>query len=380
MAATPVTELLKLARTKSSEARSRLMENITDLFLSDSGRLSEHERALMSDILGKLIGQVEQEVRRELADALSRSGIDLPDIARLLANDEIEIARPLLERSGLLRDPDLVEIIRMRTDEHRMAITLREDLSEQVTDALVEYGGEDVIESLLNNHDAQLSKRAMEYLVAESRRADRFQEPLVMRGDLPGDLAYRMFWWVSAALRKRILTECEIDPVRLEHAMRRAAGAVIVDQDSEQSAYVRAQKLVRRMAENGELTVQFLVNALRQQRIAIYVAGLAELGGINFRTAWRIFSDPGGESFAILARAVGVERNQFTNMFLLAVQAREGASAKSPGVLNSILSLFDAVSEENAKGALLVWQRDSAYQTAIENLDRVETADQGGAG
>ncbi len=196
MAESQLFDMLKLAQSKSEGARSQLVDNITDLFLSEEGRLSEHERALMSDILGKLVLQVESDIRKELSESMVRSGIDLPDVAILLANDEVEIARPLLERSDLLKDPDLIEIVRMRTDEHRLAITMREEISEQLSDALVEYGNDDVVESLLNNHDSTISKRAMEYLVGESRRVDRFQEPLVQRADLPSDLAYRMYWWV----------------------------------------------------------------------------------------------------------------------------------------------------------------------------------------
>ncbi|MBV1901174.1 MAG: DUF2336 domain-containing protein [Kordiimonadaceae bacterium] len=364
-------ELLLLAQDKSSGARSRLVENITDLFLSDEGRLSEHERALMSDILGKLVGRVEADIRKALAVTLSSSGLDLPEVTLFLANDDVEIARPLLERSVLLQDPDLVEIVRMRTDEHRMAIAMREEISEPLSNALVEYGGEDVIEALLNNHDSQLSDRAMEYLVSESRRVDRFQEPLLGRSDLPGDLAYRMYWWVSAALRQKILSEFSVDPVVLEKAVKRAASTVMVDKGDGQSAYVRAQRLVHRMHENGELSIQFLLTSLRQQRVAVFVAGMSELGSVDFRTAWRIFSDKGGESFAVLAKAVGIERSQFTNIYLLVVQARDGGAVKSPGVLKNIITLFDNTTVENAKGALQVWQRDHAYQEAIEELEKV---------
>lgn len=364
-------DLLLLAKDKSGQARARLVENITDLFLSDDGRLSEHERALMSDILGKLVSQVEADIKKELAKVLAAADIDLPEIIVQLANDDVEIARPLLEQSALLRDPDLIEIIRMRTDEHRMAIAMRDELSESISNALVEFGNEDVIETLLNNHDATLSKRAMEYLVAESRRVDRFQEPLLRRADLPGDLAYKMYWWVSAALRKHILSDFDVDPVVFERAVRRAASIAMVDQETGQSTYVKAQQLVRRMAESGELSVQFLLNALRQQRVAVFVAGMGDLAGVNFRTAWRIFSDTGGESFAVLAKAVGIERNQFTSIYLLVVQARDGSAPKSPGVIKDILALFDATSEDNARGALQIWQRDSAYQEAIEELDKV---------
>lgn len=364
-------DLLLLAKDKSEQARARLVENITDLFLSDDGRLSEHERALMSDILGKLISQVEAGIKKELAKVLASEDIELPEIILQLANDHVEIARPLLEQSKLLKDPDLIEIIRMRTDEHRMAIAMREDISEPLSNALVEYGNEDVVETLLNNHDALLSKRAMEYLVAESRRIDRFQEPLIRRADLPGDLAYRMYWWVSAALRKHILSDFDIDPVVFDRAVRRAANVAIVDQETGQSTYVKAQQLVRRMAESGELSIQFLMTALRQQRVAIFVAGMSELASVDFQTAWRVFSDAGGESFAVLAKAVGIERGQFTSIYLLVVQARDGSAPKSPGVIKEILELFDATSEDNARGALQVWQRDSAYQEAIEELDKV---------
>lgn len=363
--------MLTLAQTKSVDARSRLLENITDMFLSDEGRLSEHERALMSDILGKLITQVEKDVRKELSETLARSQVDLPDVVSMLANDEIEIARPLLEHSKLLQDPDLIEIVRMRTDEHRIAITMREELSEQLSDALVEYGDEDVVENLLNNHDAQLSKRAMEYLVMESRRVDRFQEPLVQRSDLPGDLAYRMYWWVSAALRKKIISDYDVDPMMLEDTVKRAAQAVMTEMGEQSNAYVKAQKLVRRMHENGELTSAFLTSAFKQQRVAVFVAGLAQLSHVDFQTAWRIFSDKGGESFAVLCRAIDMDRSAFTSMYLLIVQAREGgAKAKSPGVIKEVLDLFDRISVKSAKGALQVWQRESSYQQAIEELER----------
>ncbi|GAK33334.1 hypothetical protein JCM17846_30660 [Iodidimonas nitroreducens] len=364
-------DLVTLAREKTAEGRRKLFENMTDLFLSEEGRLSEHERALMSDILAKLIRTVEKSLRQELAEFFARTDIDLPDIVRLLSNDEIEVARPLLEKSRLLRDEDLVEIIKMRTDEHRLAIALRDELSEDVANALVEYGNSDVIETLLRNADASLSQRAMEYLVAESRRNDRFQEPLVNRDDLPSELAYRMYWWVAASLRKRILSEFDVDPLVIDEAMRQASRGLMAQQQSLEGTYLKAQRLVRRLSETGDLTIEFLMGSLRQRRIAVFVAGLAELGGIDFRTAWRIFSDRGGESLAVLAKAIGMERSQFTSVYLLISQARDGGRARGPGVLKRILELFDQVSAANARGALQYWQRDSAYQMALEELQNV---------
>src|SRR3546814_10587860 len=73
-----------------------------------------------------------------------------------------------------------------------------------VSQALIDVGEEDVIEALIRNEDAELALQAVNYLVEESRRVDRFREPLLQRREMSPALAYRMFWWVSAALRRQI--------------------------------------------------------------------------------------------------------------------------------------------------------------------------------
>ena len=363
--------LIDLAREKSALSRRRLFENMTDLFLSEDGRLSEHERALMTDILSKLIQTMELELRKELSEFLIQTEANLPEVARLLSNDEIDVARPLLEKSKLLQDSDLIEIVRMRTDEHRLSIALRENLSTEVSDVLVQYGDGDVIEALLRNTDARLSDRAMAYLVSESRRSDRFQEPLLNRADLPPELACRMYWWVAAALRRRILLEFEVNPADLDHAMRKSAQAVITGAEETSGVYSNAQRLVRRLRETDDLTAEFLLAALRQNRVAVFVAGLGELSGSDVRTAWRIFTDPGGEGLAVMARAAGLSREQFTAIYLLVAQLRGGSGPQSPSVLAHISELFDSLSEKKSKMVLQYWQCDDAYEIALESLQKV---------
>lgn len=363
-----VADLVRLAHDKTDRGRGLLVENIVDLFLTPDGRLNDHERALMSDILCKLVEDVEAVVRKELAERLSRVKDAPADLIRLLANDEISIARAILENASVLRAPDLIEIIRLRTNEHRMCIALRQEVSPEVSDALVEYGDTDVIEALLRNPDAEISERSMEYLVAESRRIDRFQEPLILNHDLPPALAHRMFWWVSAALRSHIMLNYEAAEHELDEAIEEATKRALVDHSPADGIENRAHRLVNRLLQSGDLTVPFLVQALRQQRVPVFIAGLAELGGIAYRTVARIFSDPGGECLAVLCKAIGIERADFTTIFLLLEQAQATRNAMDPGILKRNLDLFDAVKRDNAKAALGYWQRDAEYQAAIDDV------------
>src|SRR5690606_41858119 len=77
MSQTDLDKLLALAADRSSEARRELFHAIVDFFLPDRYRLTEQQRALMSDVLTKLLKTIEMDVRRNLAEMLLRSEVDL---------------------------------------------------------------------------------------------------------------------------------------------------------------------------------------------------------------------------------------------------------------------------------------------------------------
>ena len=153
--------LVKLARDKSRQSRSVLVVAINDLYSDEEQLLSDQDRAIMFDIIRRLIHEVEKSVRRTLAERLAERA-DVPeDLVLTLANDEIEVAHPILVNSEVLRDLELIEIVQHRTMEHQIAIAMRPKVSEQVSDALVETTNEKVITTLLSNQNAIISNRTM---------------------------------------------------------------------------------------------------------------------------------------------------------------------------------------------------------------------------
>ena len=84
-----------------------------------------------------LIREVSREIRRKLAVRIADAPGTPRELAVLLANDEIDIASPMLLRSKVLEDVDLIEIVRTRSTQHLLAIAMRRDLSTAVADALV---------------------------------------------------------------------------------------------------------------------------------------------------------------------------------------------------------------------------------------------------
>lgn len=368
-----VQALLGLAAGRSGAARAQLANAVTDLFLPAAQRLTDQQRALMTDVLGRLLGTVEMEVRRHLAEALSRSPASQPDLEARLASDSIEVARPILERSRVVRNPALMDIVIQCAEEHRMAIALRETVSPPLTEALAERGlkgsEDDVLEGLIRTEDPVLSRRAMELLVAESKRNGQFQQPLLTQNDLPADLAHEVYWWVAAALRRHILKNFVIDQAVLDPMLERAAKRAMVEYDDTQSVQSRALQLARRLNDLGELTDGFLLRTLRQGRLSLFTAAFAARAKIAFNTVWRIVTDPASESFIVLAKAVDVSRDATASLVIVLGDLGNAASARPPSAVAEVLRLHDELDVASARRVLNYWQLDVGLRQAIDDLN-----------
>ncbi|WP_374592814.1 DUF2336 domain-containing protein [Sphingosinicella sp.] len=368
-----VQALLGLAAGRSGAARAQIANAVTDLFLPAAQRLTDQQRALMTDVLGRLLGTVEMEVRRHLVEALSRSPASQPDLEARLSSDSIEVARPILERSSVVRNPALMDIVIQCAEEHRMAIALRETVSPSLTEALAERGfkgsEDDVLEGLIRTEDPVLSRRAMELLVAESKRNGQFQQPLLTQNDLPADLAHEVYWWVAAALRRHILKNFVIDQAVLDPMLERAAKRAMVEYDDTQSVQSRALQLARRLNELGELTDGFLLRTLRQGRLSLFTAAFAARAKIAFNTVWRIVTDPASESFIVLAKAVDVSRDATASLVIVLGELGNAASARPPSAVAEILRLHDDLDVAAARRVLQYWQLDAGLRQAIDDLN-----------
>jgi uncharacterized protein (DUF2336 family) len=360
-------QLIALAREKSDQAREQLFEAMGDIFEEHNHVLSAQERALMTDILEKLIHEVSRDIRRKLALRLADAPGTPRELAVLLANDEIDIAGPILMRSKALLDLDLIEIVRNRSTQHLLAIAMRRDLSTAVADALVESGEKDVIRALLDNNDARISRATMAYLVEQSKMVDEFQEPLVRRRDLPSDLARRMCLWVSAALRQGILERFEIDPDHLDDALEPVAR----EAPSGQTEISAASALAQTLGNSRQLTPRLLMQTLRRGEISLFEAMAGEMAGLRMSLVRRICYESGGQGLAIMARAIGLNREEFASLYLLTRKARPnrmqaGADAAE---LGRAMEFFDRTDHGNATLVINRWRRDPDYLYAIRSVE-----------
>jgi hypothetical protein len=78
---------------------------------------------VLGDIFLNLVRDAETALRQTLAEQLAESDWAPRALLDLLMLDEIEIARPLIARSPLIRDEDLIRILVEATIEHQIEFT-----------------------------------------------------------------------------------------------------------------------------------------------------------------------------------------------------------------------------------------------------------------
>ncbi len=362
-------DLIELAHNKSTAGRGRLAEIITEMFDDRGDALSDRERALMFGILKGIIHDVEVDIRRNISGHLAKQAVAPPDLVMELANDVIDVAYPVLVGSGVLKDDDLIEVIRMRSLEHQLAVTLRAEVSETVSDALVETNHPSVIESLLNNKNAKISETTLGYLVEESKRVDTFRDPLVHREDLPPALAQRMFAWVSVALRQHIIGAFDIDPAIIDSLIEKA---VLEESNTpnpkRNHAAGECGALVDLLRQEGMVEPNMLLTALAEGEIALFIALFCRLTTVKEYLAKRVLFEPGGEGLAIACKSAAIEKVIFASIFTLSRKTSPATARAMKKDIPKILRMYDRIVPASAREVVGYWNRGGSYATAIREI------------
>jgi uncharacterized protein (DUF2336 family) len=168
-------DLLALARDNSVDARQRLLLGV--VALCDAHPPAGELSPVLGEIFLTLARQAEREVRRVLSERLAHADWAPAALVNVLALDEIEIARPILASSPLLKDDDLLRVLIEASLEHQIAVARRPGISGRVADAVIDRAEPAVLMALAANRTAEISVEGLRRLVEHSRRIAGLRGP-----------------------------------------------------------------------------------------------------------------------------------------------------------------------------------------------------------
>jgi uncharacterized protein (DUF2336 family) len=179
--------------------RTTTLRRLTDLFLVDAESYTEDQVAVFDDVLSRLIEKIDRRTLAELSNRLAQvKNAPSKVVGTLARHADILIAGPLLEKSSVLRDADLVEIAdKDRRDPTLLStIAARPQLSEAVTDVLIRRGNAELARKLIGRADVPISESSFARMVTSVEGDKEFAAAIAKREDLPAELRP----WIDAAL------------------------------------------------------------------------------------------------------------------------------------------------------------------------------------
>jgi len=329
--------------------REELYLAVASLYRVQGTYLNARERELMNDILKRLARDVEMAIRISLAERLADDAMAPHELILLLADDTIEVARPLILRSPLISDEDALDLIANADVEHQEALASRPHIGEPVTDALARSEAESVLAALVRNVSARIASVTYETLVEKSRQFASLQSPLARRRDLPPALAERMCDWCSDALRTYIGSNFKMRMEEIGSALTDAEHTVRTPLPVEKSPPADgAHKLVDKLAAAGQLKAGFLLRVLHQGQGDLFELAFARMLELPEETMRRALYEEGPRTVALASRAVGIDRCVFTTVYTLSRRANGMKAALTAEDKADVEAVFNTCSKLEA--------------------------------
>lgn len=323
-------DVRRLKADRTARTREWTAAKVADQF--SHGELSDSEREIAEAIFRFLVRDVAVKVREALCQHLKECRKVPHDVALTLARDVESVALPMLQSSRVLTDDDLIEIVRSQGPARQKAVARRVEVSEQVSEALIETEDEEVVTTLVENPTAEIGEQTMQKMVETFPDSEVVQGLLAQRSELPISVAERLVGLVSYTMRQHLIDHYDI-PIDetgdvVKQTRERATLGLIGTSDNLE----KVRRLVRQLFANGHLTPSILLRSMSMGKLIFFEVAMAELAKVPIMSVRTLLYEQGSRGFSSIYQRAGLP-----TLFLPAFQAAVGAIQKieSEGTRNN---------------------------------------------
>ncbi len=338
-------DLEALSTERDAGKRRELLRRVTDLFFVTEEQQTDDERGVFGGVMERVAYELEVEARAELSQRLSSSRFAPQNIVRRLAEDDIDVAKPVLERSTVLSDEDLVEIAYSQSQEHLMAITHRENISVAVTDVIVQRGNDEVLVSVAANKGARFSGKSFDTLAMRATHIAELRENLINRDDVPNEVVEAIKRSVAAKLKKEFSSQhADISGDEIDHVVELQADNVDFSTLKEDNRFGPLKVDVVGLHRKGLLSQDKIKSYAEKGMQAELVHSVAVKAGMTPNMAYHTLYEAEVPALAVLCRAFHFKRDTFGAL----LQDRVHRAGLSADLVMSAMKRYDSLDDETA--------------------------------
>jgi uncharacterized protein (DUF2336 family) len=323
-----VRQFLHWLRTAPSGERAEATSALARAFLYSD--LTESDRAAAEGAMTMLLDDPSPLVRRALAEVFAGCEDAPPTLVHALANDQPDVAAPILRRSPLLLDSDLIEAVASGEPERQTAIASRIGLPCSVSAAIAEVGCAEACLTLLENGAAETVPFSLDRIVDRFGHLAAIRDVLLGREDLPASMRQALVVKLSDTLADFVTSREWLAEDRARRITREACekATIVLAADSGED---EVRPLIRHLRDSGQLNAGLILRSLLSGNVELFEEALADLAQVPLTRVVGIVHDQRGAGFRALYDKAGLPASTFP-AFREALQAmREEGFMFEPG-------------------------------------------------
>jgi uncharacterized protein (DUF2336 family) len=212
---------------------------------------------------------------------------------------------PVLARSPLLMEDDLIDLVAIAHPECQVAIATRAMLPRSLAAAIAEVGSAQACLALLENSDADIAWFSIDRMVERFGHLAPIRENLLARDDLPMAMRQALLSKLSRTLAGFVAARQWLGSEHAEYAAKEACEKATVALAAD-TPYEEIGALVQHLRQSGQLTAGMILRALLSGNVVLVEEALAELSGIALERAASYIHDKNISGFRALYSKAGL--------------------------------------------------------------------------
>jgi len=323
--ATLIDELESAVARKEIGQRANVLQRITDLYVTNSNRLSDEQIVVFGDVMARLLKEIDVAARAAWGQRLAELAIAPPEVVRELAlDDSIEVAGPILARFERIGEETLVESALTKSQSHLLAISRRSYLPESVTDVLVERGNQQVAVSTAGNPGAKFSEFGYATLVDRAENDHELAACVWGRTEIPRQHLLNLFAAASRAVQQELQSISPQKANEIEGMIGRARDELQTHSRERSAEYLAARSHVESLHDSGQLSEPEVLAFARAGKFDETTVALSLIGDVPIGLVERAMAHDKCDQFLVLAKAIGLSFDTVKAILSIGTGAREG--------------------------------------------------------
>ena len=295
-----IDDVKDLAHNPSDTTKIRIIDKLIASF--DNAALSNEERLIAEDILRFLAADLSVSIRETISQKFAESGYLPKEVATKLAFDlEDVVALPVISKSNVLSEQDLIEIIEKSSKDRQKAVANRENLTANITAHIAHQTSAEVVETLVKNKKTHLPENVAEAILTNYSDNKSLLKSMIQFKRINLTQAHDMLLKVSEDLQNFIIVEYNIPSTTVNNLIHDSKEWVMLSMikahSDEAPNSPSIGQILTKLQNDGELTFSILIKGLSVGNLVFFEAALARIANVPFenirKLLWEVGSDQG---------------------------------------------------------------------------------------